>query len=316
MKNLIKIIAVILLLSTNAFAQATAAQLMNAGMPAEQAVLVAAVFTGGATVSNNAYIKGRDVAGSANINLFKIDASDNTVINSSASDELILQLADDANRVISFTAASDTALVMTFGDNSTTANQALTVSGGGGANDDDTQLNLAGGSSAVDDEGAFISIAGNESSSNGNLTLTAGDISGSVMTFSVEQANSTFVFKDVTTGDLVTITDAGAITKAGANDISLSVGLATIAFQESVSSSACTGTTTTNGTTAVTVSTTCATTGSRIFIARTGDATGTAANDQSGCWTTNIQNGTSFDLDCSDTGDNGTMNWVIFHESA
>jgi hypothetical protein len=83
----------------------------------------------------------------------------------------------------------------------------------------------------------------------------------------------------------------------------------TIAIQEATAASACSGTVTANGTTAVTVSTTCATTGSRILIARNAAPSGTAI-----CWTANIVNGTSFDLDCS-AAETSTFNWFIIHEA-
>lgn len=83
----------------------------------------------------------------------------------------------------------------------------------------------------------------------------------------------------------------------------------TIAIQEATSASACSGTVTASGTTSVLVSTTCATTGSRIFISRTSAPSGTAI-----CWTTGIVNGASFDFDCS-AAETGTFNWLIVHEA-
>lgn len=109
-----------------------------------------------------------------------------------------------------------------------------------------------------------------------------------------------------TTGDIT----------ATAGEFIASTSGKTLALQEATGAAACSGTATANGTTAVTVTTTCATTGSRIFISATSDGTGAAANDQGACWTTNIVNGTSFDLDCPDANNNATYNWIIFHEAA
>lgn len=108
------------------------------------------------------------------------------------------------------------------------------------------------------------------------------------------------------------ITAVGNITAAG--NLVLSTTGKTLKIHDGTAASACMGTTTANGTTAVTVSTTCAATGSRIFISRTGDGSGSAANDQVGCWTTNIVANTSFDLDCSDANDNATFNWLIIKD--
>ena len=85
----------------------------------------------------------------------------------------------------------------------------------------------------------------------------------------------------------------------------------TIAIEEGTAASACSGTATINGTTAVTVSTTCAATGSRILLTRTSDSTVASAI----LWTTNIVDGTSFDIDSSEATDDGTVNWFIIHEA-
>lgn len=98
-------------------------------------------------------------------------------------------------------------------------------------------------------------------------------------------------------------------------DLSLITTGKTIEFETGTAASACAGNSTFNGTTAVTISTTCATTGSRIFLSMTGDGSGAAANDQVGCWATNIVNGVSFDADCSDANNNATFNYIIFHEA-
>lgn len=97
-------------------------------------------------------------------------------------------------------------------------------------------------------------------------------------------------------------------------DLSLLATGKTIEYETGTAASACAGTSTTNGTTAVTISTTCAITGSLIFISFTGDASGTGANVNQ-CWATNIQTGTSFDIDCADADMNATVVWLILHEA-
>lgn len=86
----------------------------------------------------------------------------------------------------------------------------------------------------------------------------------------------------------------------------------TIHIQEATAGSKCMGSVTYNGTTAVTVSTTCASTGARIFLTPTSDPTGSTA---AYCWATNIVNGVSFDVDCDQAND-GTANWLIIKEAA
>jgi hypothetical protein len=83
----------------------------------------------------------------------------------------------------------------------------------------------------------------------------------------------------------------------------------TIGIQEATAASACSGTVTATGATAVTIATTCATTGSRILLTRSSAPSGTAI-----CWQTNIVNGVSFDFDCS-AAETGTFDWFIIHEA-
>lgn len=82
----------------------------------------------------------------------------------------------------------------------------------------------------------------------------------------------------------------------------------TFQIEDDTAASTCAGQTAANGTTAVTISTTCINTGDYIFISRNGQA-GTLGN----CWTTNIVNGTSFDLDC-DSAETSTYNWWIINQ--
>ena len=84
----------------------------------------------------------------------------------------------------------------------------------------------------------------------------------------------------------------------------------TIAIQEATAASACSGTLTFNGTTPVVTSTTCATTGSRIFLTRT-SAESTALNP----FVSAITTGVSFAV-TSEAGDTGTANWFIIHEAS
>ena len=84
---------------------------------------------------------------------------------------------------------------------------------------------------------------------------------------------------------------------------------ATVAIEDDTAASTCAGTATANGTTAVTVSTTCAGTSDYIFISRTSAVA--AGVTEPGCWATNIVNGVSFDLDCNDAAEDSTFIWWI-----
>ena len=108
-----------------------------------------------------------------------------------------------------------------------------------------------------------------------------------------KRVDSVFADNVVVTGNLVSDTTGG-----------------TLKIHDGTAASACMGTATINGTTAVTVATTCATTGARIFLSRTADSTVGSAI----LWATNIVDDTSFDIDSSEATDDGTVNWFIIKD--
>lgn len=183
MKKILLTLVVVCFLSSldKACAQTVTSDLIGLGMRPELADYLSGILPAGAVAGNNTYIKGRNAANSADINMLKIDASDNTVLNSSASDVLILQLEDDANRLINFSAASDTAFTQTFGDAGTTAAQILTFSASTTDADDDGGIIIAGGGATGQTRGAFVEAYGNENAANGNLNLSAGSDANAVL---------------------------------------------------------------------------------------------------------------------------------------
>jgi hypothetical protein len=113
----------------------------------------------------------------------------------------------------------------------------------------------------------------------------------------------------VTGGTGVTATTGNVTATAG--DVVITATGKTIKMESGTAASACIGTGTYNGTTAVTISTTCAVTGAKIFTQGTSDPTGSTAAQ---CWATNISNGVSFDVDCDQAND-ATFNWLIIKEA-
>lgn len=179
MKRVLASLVLILGVASGAFAQTVANDLAGLGMPAEQADYLASIIPAGAALDNNVYLKANNQAGNADVNLIKLDTSDNTVINSSASDDLILQLEDDANRLISFDAASDTALAMSFGDGGTTAGQGLLIAASTADGDDDYTLSLAAGGAGSESRGGYVLLRGNEHASAGDVVIASGNSTGS-----------------------------------------------------------------------------------------------------------------------------------------
>lgn len=152
--------------------------------------------------------------------------------------------------------------------------------------------------------------------SSGNLILAVA--SGKKLSITVagtEQASVSSA--GVVTGAGGLVATAGGVTATAGNitatngEFVASTSGKTLSLQEATAGAKCMGLVTSNGTTAVTVSTTCATTGSRIFFSALDDQTGTTTAH---CWTTNIVNGVSFDFDC-DGASNASFHWMIVHEA-
>ena len=168
-------------LATSVQAQSVTDDLVGLGMNDALAEYIAAILPSGSVAGNNTYIKGRNQANSADINMLKIDTGDNTVLNSSAGDELVFQLDDDANRLIKFNGnAGDTALVMNWGDGGTTAAQQLFIGSGNADADDDSQLYISGGGlyNQSGTRGSGLRLTGNEADATGAAYLVTGDVSG------------------------------------------------------------------------------------------------------------------------------------------
>lgn len=159
-------------------------------------------------------------------------------------------------------------------------------------------LSSAGASGAT--RGGRIDLMGNEDGSNpGVVFFNSGNISGGHI---IARTNNS-------AGNIRLEPNASlAWTVASAGDLNGEAGK-TVAIQEATAGSACSGTLTANGATPVVTSTTCATTGSRIFLQRTGAETGTV-----NAWISALTNATSFAI-TSEAADTGAYNWVIFHES-
>lgn len=235
------VFVVALLFASDALADTCAKSLMPT-FTSYQAAKLCGTYGAGyiGTQANNTFVAARNAANGANINIWKLDSSDNTLINSSASDELIFQLEDDASRLISFTAASDAALAMKFGDAGTTATQIFTLSGSTADADDDSSIRIAGGGAFGTDgtRGATIVVPGEEVSGGSDITYNAGasdthifqvagttevTISNDALTFTGAAATiipgaTSLAFRDTANArNNLLISDAGEVTAAGAS---------------------------------------------------------------------------------------------------
>lgn len=169
-----RILALIALLGMTSPAYAdTCSKGLTGVFTAAQAVEICGTFSAGVlgTLANNTYAVARNAANSANIDVWKVDTSDNTLINSDASDFIQLQIGGDANRVFNFDASSDTALSLQFGDGGSTATQIMTISAATADGDDDATLQVGFVSGA---RGAGITLPGEEVAGGGDITYNAG----------------------------------------------------------------------------------------------------------------------------------------------
>ena len=91
-KILLALIAVLLPVTVSAQVtrQQAEDQLIGFGMPGQMANLVAGLSTGNGVVSNDTWQTARNAAGTANINVWKVDSTDSTQIN--ASEDMILNV--------------------------------------------------------------------------------------------------------------------------------------------------------------------------------------------------------------------------------
>lgn len=297
MKKILAILCLVMVHSV-AYAQTIMNDLIGLGMKPELADYIASnVVAGGAVLGNNTYFTGRNQANSTNIDILKLTTGDDLLFNADSGDFIRFQIDSDANRIpLTLDASSDTALTAQFGDGGTTAVQQLLISASTSDADDDSTLILAGGGADGGTRGASITLPGEEVSGGGDITYNAG--AGDSHLFN---ANGTTVLQ----------VDASGIFQPLAKDLNFSVGLGTVALQEAVAGTACMGTATCNGATDVTTATTCATTGSRIFLQRS-----SADTDGVGqMYVKSISNGVNFVVNCVTANDTSTFNWLIFHEA-
>lgn len=203
LKKIFKILLVSLV-AVSAHAQTTTEDLTGlCMMDGECASYIADNVAGGAVLSNNAYFKSSNQAGSANIDILKVDTGDNTVLNSSASDLMIFQFEDDAQRTIQVDASADTLIEVDWGDGGTTAAQNLEIRGGTADADDDSRLCLSGGGACEDlTRGAYLYLEGEQDGGGGDAALAA--IDDVLIT-----ANDDLVLQGEGSGDSITLAGGG-----------------------------------------------------------------------------------------------------------
>lgn len=222
----------------------------------------------------------------------------------------ILRVRQDAQRLFTWDASSDTAFTFKFGDAGTTAVQGLVSSASTADADDDSSYTLCGGGGYAADgsRGACIVLPGEEVAGGGDISYVAGASDTHVFSAGSTQTMSIGATGLVTAAAGVTAT-TGDITATTGSFIASASGQ-TLQLQEATAGSKCMGSLTLNAATPVVTSTTCAKTASRIFLTRTSidaDTTGDMA-------VTAISDGVSFSV-TSEANDTATVNWLIINEA-
>lgn len=231
-------------------------RLINLAMTPELAVELTNFIGGGSGITawilpNNIYGKARNAAGTANIDVLKVDATDDTILNADTGDviglavagttevsidndllafsgtaptiqsagSLIFKMSADAQRLITYAAASDTAFTEKWGDGGVTAAQQLTISASTADADDDSSLFLSAGGAYANDgtRGGGIRLSGNEDG-NGDTVINAGSVSGGDLVASAPAANGNFYVQTAGTNKW-TVSSTGTLIGGGTASI-------------------------------------------------------------------------------------------------
>ena len=188
MKKLVFILMILGLLTSAAHADTCGTSLMPS-FTANQATQLCKVF---GTAVNHSLIPSADNTydlGSASLTWRTLYTGTSRIAKTSD----ILRVEQDANRLFTWDASSDTAFSMTFGDAGTTATQILAISASTADADDDSTIRIVGGGAFGSDgtRGATIVVPGEEVSSGADITYNAG--ASDVHTFQVAGTQSALI---------------------------------------------------------------------------------------------------------------------------
>lgn len=173
----------------------------------------------------------------------------------------------------------------------------------------------SGGSVNAGTRGGFVTLNGNEQGgAPGSATLGAGNASGASATIAATASNGSIVLS-INSNTVWTAAASGTLTSNATNggDLIFAGTGDTISVQEATAASACMGVATPNGTTPVAVTTSCATSGSRVFFTRVG-----AITNMGTISTTTAPSGSGFSFASTGASDTlaSSVVYLIVKESA
>ena len=298
-----KILFLLLAFPALAFGQETRTQatnsLMGLGMPGQLAEQVAGLSTGLGVISNNVALKWRNAAGSANISALNVNGSNS------------VEIAPSSTLIINGTSASTYFGGNIYGDGDNT----IGIDTADAA--DNKSLFIGSGSVANSTRGASIQANGNEVASvGGTLKLLGGNVATGNIDLTINNASAETRVLNSSGNELWTFDNTGNLKNGDASlggSILFGTTGSTISIQEGTPASACMGAATPNGNTPVAVSTTCATTGARVFYARAG-----AITNMGTISTTTAPSGSGFSFASTGASDTlaSSVIWFIVKEAA
>lgn len=287
------LISILLAGASSALAQQTKDQtissLMGTGMPGELSTQVAQILDG------------------------KADSSGNTEIISLAGKSIELLPENSAATGLKIRQSGGDSTIISFGDGTPTRAH-LDIRGSTTDGNDDGYIIIGPGGANNLERGSAIVMYANETTggNHGDLKLDCGNVvGGDVEIITPETLGVTNTYRrrfywSAHSGNMFSDADYGG-------DLVFQKSGSGLSIQEATGATACMGAATPNGTTPVTVTTSCATTGSRVFYSRTG-----AITNMGVITTTTASNGTSFAFASTGASDTlaSSVIWMIIKESA
>lgn len=139
-----------------------------------------------------------------------------------------IRMNNDANRLFTLGATTDTTFYLSFGD--ATNDQELLISSADADGDDNSILYMTAAGAIGTGRGSYIASYGLDyggADAGGDLALVLADGASATMDFEIENASSSFRFRDTSTGNLWTLSNAGNFIADATNGGSLIISRAT-----------------------------------------------------------------------------------------
>ena len=236
-------------------------------------VQVAAITSTGFTINditlpNNTYLQARNAAGTADLDVLKVDATDDVVINASTGN--FIKFAINGTSITSI----DTFGNIVAGNDINMSGNLLVSVTNKGVNGTSTNklVIISGGSDGGSTTGAYLQLAGVTNGSLGALFLGGGNDASAHMNFTLGNASALMKFQAAGGGNLITLSSAGSITLDRTNTAGGTTGNQTINKMAGSVNFAIAAT-------AITVTNSLVSTTSNIIaVAQTNDATGYVKN--------------------------------------